>query len=235
MKSVSCNRSSDLSIRACIRVISWDTTRERIAIRFSPTSCFFHSLGGILPLHPRLQQKHVMSLVALIDEVMQWLAGVMRIITIDANSPAVIYHFLKNVSCETGTEDEEVLLDPLLVDHDILCPKFILCCHQQVKRRLCICNHDLITANNCADGTVLLDFLYIHCFFPLQIPICLVLANPHPQHDCIRLSASFAGALNAEMLFQNPEDIVDGRFFELCLHSGIQNIFCETVAADLAA
>jgi len=71
---------------------------ERIAIRFSPTSCFFHSLGGILPLHPRLQQKHVMSLVALIDEVMQWLAGVMRIITIDANSPAVIYHFLKNVS-----------------------------------------------------------------------------------------------------------------------------------------
>ena len=71
---------------------------ERIAIRFSPTSCFFHSLGGILPLHSRLQQKHVMSLVALIDEVMQWLAGVMRIIAIDANSPAVIYHFLKNVS-----------------------------------------------------------------------------------------------------------------------------------------
>ena len=104
---------------------------------------------------------------------------------------------------------EECLLDPLLVDHDILCPKFILCCHQQVKRRLCICNHDLITANNCADGTVLLNFLSIHCFFPLQIPICLVLANPHPQHDCIRLSASFAGALNAEMLFQNPEDIVD--------------------------
>ena len=77
-----------------------------------------------------------MSLVALIDEVMQGFAGVMRKIAIDGNSPAVIYNFLKNAARETGTEDEELLLDLLLVDHDILRSKLVLCCHQQLECRL---------------------------------------------------------------------------------------------------
>ena len=71
MKSVPCNRSSDLSIRACIRVISCGYHVGEDRNQILSHVMFFHSLGGILPLHPRLQQKHVMSLVALIDEVMQ--------------------------------------------------------------------------------------------------------------------------------------------------------------------
>ncbi len=113
------------------------------------------------PLPSRLKE-HVMSLVALIDEVMQGLAGVVRKIAIDGNSPAIVYIFLENVARKTGTEDEKFLFDQLLVDRDIFCPKIILCCHQQVERRLYICNHDRITANSCADGAVLLNYLYIH-------------------------------------------------------------------------
>ena len=103
-----------------------------------------------------------MPLVALVDEVMQGLAGVMRKISINSNPPAIVYIFLENVARETGTEDEKFLFDQLLVDYDIFRSKIILCCHQQVERRLCVCNHNRITANNCADCAVLLDFLYIN-------------------------------------------------------------------------
>ena len=67
-----------------------------------------------------------MSLVALIDEVMQGLAGVMRKIAIDGDPSAVVYILLENIARKTGTKDEELILDLLLVDHDILCPKLVL-------------------------------------------------------------------------------------------------------------
>ena len=98
---------------------------------------------------------------------MQGLAGVMRIIAIDGNPFTIVYIFWEIVARDTGTEDEEILFNLFLSNHDILRSEIVFCCLQQIRRRLCICNHDLITANNCADGAdgvVLLGFL-------IQIPI----------------------------------------------------------------
>ena len=49
MKSVPCNRSSDLSIRACIRVISCGYHTGENCNQILSHVMFFHSLGGILP------------------------------------------------------------------------------------------------------------------------------------------------------------------------------------------
>ena len=135
--------------------------------------CTADSISWILPaqtVHRFIlgrRKEHVISLIALIDEVMQGLAGVMRIIAIDGNPFTIVYIFLENVARDTGTEDEEILFNLFLSNHDILRSEIVFCCLQQIRRRLCICNHDLITANNCADGAdgvVLLGFL-------IQIPI----------------------------------------------------------------
>ena len=55
-------------------------------------------------------KEHIMSLVTLIDEVAQWLTGVMRIIAVNRNPPAIVYVFLENFTRKARTEDKKTLL-----------------------------------------------------------------------------------------------------------------------------